>query len=81
MKFLKVFSAFTIFLAMLMVNIPQISYAYLDPTSINFYMQVLAGGLVGIVMGLKFFWANIKSFFLKIFGKKNVAESAENEER
>ncbi len=67
MTIFKAFPYFLIFMVALLVAIPQITYAYMDPASINFYLQVLAGGLVGIIMGVKFFWGNIKSFFKKIF--------------
>ncbi len=67
MIILKTLPFFTVLMVVLLISIPQITYAYLDPTSINFYLQVLAGGLVGIIMGIKFFWGNIKSLFKKIF--------------
>ena len=74
MFILKNLSFIVVMAIIMLILIPQITYAYLDPTSINFYLQVLAGGLVGIIMGVKFFWNNIKSFFKKIFKSGQKAD-------
>ena len=55
-----VISLFTIF--------PKRTYAYLDPGSGSLIFQIIIGGLIGGLFGIKMFWKNIKSFFLKLFG-------------
>jgi hypothetical protein len=77
MRLFKHITAFTAVLALLLVSIPQITWAYLDPASVSYYLQVIAGGLVAFLMGFKFFWGSIKKFFGKLFGKKK-AEGAES---
>lgn len=43
--------------------------AYLDPGSGSFLIQLLIGGIVGLVLVIKTFWGRIKLFFSKILGK------------
>jgi hypothetical protein len=79
MKFFTHITVFVALLAAVMISIPQITWAYLDPASVSYYLQIIAGGLVAFLMGFKFFWGSIKKFFGKVFGKKKVegAETAE----
>lgn len=44
--------------------------AYLDPGTGAMIIQAVIAGIVGVGFGIKLFWANIKSFFLKLLGKK-----------
>lgn len=48
----------------------MIIIAYLDPGTGAMVIQVLIAGLVGVGFAIKLFWANIKSFCLKLLGKK-----------
>jgi hypothetical protein len=57
-------------------------YAYLDPGSISIFFQVIAGGLVGIFIGIKVFGHSILKFFKKLFGIKSSSnENPENSEK
>ena len=47
-------------------NIP----AYIDPGTGSLIIQILLAALVGAGFATKIFWAKIKSFFSKVFGKK-----------
>ncbi len=45
-------------------------FAYLDPGSGSYMLQILIAGLVGATFAVKTFWKNIRSFFSKLFSKK-----------
>jgi hypothetical protein len=45
--------------------------AYLDPGTTNFIIQLILGGLVGIVVVVKIFWSKIVGIFK---GKEKPAE-------
>ena len=44
--------------------------AYLDPGTGAMIIQAVIAGIVGVGFAVKLFWANIKSFCLKLFGKE-----------
>ena len=44
--------------------------AYLDPGSGSFLIQLLLGGLVGLLLVVKTFWGRIRLFFANLMGKK-----------
>lgn len=46
--------------------------AYLDPGTGAMVIQALIAGIVGVGFAVKLFWANIKSFCLKILGKEQA---------
>lgn len=48
--------------------------AYLDPGTGAMLIQALIAGVVGVGFAVKLFWSNIKTFFLKLFGKKVESE-------
>ena len=50
------------------------AYAYLDPGSGSYILQMLAGGLLAASFAIKTFWKNIKSFFTNLFSKKKKDE-------
>ena len=45
-------------------------FAYLDPGTWGYALQVLVTIFVGGIVAIKTFWQNIKSFFYRIFNKK-----------
>jgi len=49
---------------------PQRAYAYLDPGSMSFIIQIILAIITGGIFGAKLFWKNIKSFFKNVFSKK-----------
>ncbi len=53
-------------------------YAYLDPGSGSYLLQIIIAGLVGGLFTIKTFWFQIKSFFTNIFifSKKNKTKAA-----
>jgi hypothetical protein len=53
---------------LLLAPIPQPA-VYLDPGSGSFLIQLLLGGLVGLILIVKTFWGRIKLFFANLIGK------------
>jgi len=49
------------------------AYAYLDPGTVSYFLQILIAGLVGLSVTIKFYWSNIVS----IFKSKTPAAPAE----
>ena len=44
--------------------------AYLDPGSGSFLLQLLIGGIVGLVFLLKTYWRQFKHFVLRLMGRE-----------
>ena len=54
----------------------QSTYAYLDPGTGSFILQVVAAGALGGLFAIKTFWGNITTFFSNILSKnKKTANS------
>ncbi len=53
------------------------AYAYLDPGTGAFLLQLLLGGLVGVAFGIKIFWRRIVPFFSHLFSKRHAGEKEE----
>ena len=47
------------------------AYAYLDPSAITAFIQLLVAGIAGALFTIKYWWHNFKSFVSKIIGKKS----------
>ena len=45
------------------------AYAYLDPGTGSYIIQLLIAAVVGIGFALRLFWGRIKNFFRKIFSR------------
>ncbi len=67
-KYLVGILGMTIFL---MTALQPKAYAYLDPGSGGFFLQMLLAALVGLSFTLKTFWSRIKNVFTKFFSKKS----------
>ena len=39
------------------------AYAYIDPGTGSLVLQILLGGIAGLLVGWKFFWHKIKGYF------------------
>lgn len=48
---------------------PQDCYAYLDPGSGGLLIQLLLGGVAGLLAILKLYWFNIKAKIKRLFSK------------
>lgn len=49
---------------------PQAAFAYLDPGTGSYILQILIAGILGASFAVKIFWGKIKTFFGKSFFKK-----------
>jgi hypothetical protein len=58
---------FVIGVATLWFNSP--AYAYINPGIGSILLQMLLGGLVGLAIVLKLYWAQVKKFFQNPFSK------------
>ncbi|MFC1656883.1 hypothetical protein ACFL14_02920 [Patescibacteria group bacterium] len=72
-----------IMLVSIAVLVPLKAYAYLDPGTGSYIVQILLAGLFGVLFAIKLFWTNIKLFFMKLFGKtkkenKDAKEKTKN---
>jgi len=54
--------------------------AYLDPGSGSFILQLLIGGLVGLILILKTFWGRIKVFVNNLLGRTPLSTEEPDEE-
>ena len=69
-------SSFLLFLTVFLVafDITQEAYAYLDPGTGSMILQLLLGGIAGIIIVLKLYWQRVKNVFqnlhLKLFSRK-----------
>jgi len=53
--------------AFLFVIPPTRVHAYLDPGNGSYIIQLVAGGVLGIIVSVKIFYKQIAEFFKKIF--------------
>lgn len=47
-------------------------YAYIDPATGNYLIQLVLAATVGIGIAYRFFWGKIKATFKKFFSKKTL---------
>ena|SRR3989338_4210328 len=58
---------------------PQVSFAYLDPGTGSYIIQLLVAGAAGVIFTGKIFWLKITSFFYVFFGKKKIDRDMKSE--
>ena len=51
---------------------PPPAYAYLDPGSGSFILQMIIAGFVTSMFVIKMYWEKTKNFMKKLFFKQNV---------
>ncbi len=49
-------------------------YAYLDPGTGSYILQLVIAGILGGLFAVKIFWVKVKSFFVNIFSRDNKHE-------
>ncbi len=54
---------------LIMLNLSTSLFAYLDPGSFSYFLQIIVMVFVGGVVAIKNFWHNITGFFKSIFKK------------
>lgn len=50
------------------------AFAYIDPATGSYFLQLLLAGVLGALFALKVFWRNIKGYFQAHFSRKNKTE-------
>jgi len=55
------FSIAWIGFVLLVLVLPELAYAYMDPGTGSMVLQVLLGGVAGLLVVLKLYWRNIKT--------------------
>ena len=71
MRHLKA-KTFIILLLLSIFLLPEYSYAYLDPGTGSYLIQVILAGFLGIGIGIKLFWGRIKQLFAKTNKNKKI---------
>ena len=54
-------------LAIINLSFPSNTYAYLDPGTGSYLIQMLLAALLGGLFAIKLFWRKIRDFFKKLF--------------
>ena len=70
MTLLKGIAAACIACAVLLTVIPAPLYAYLDPGTGSYILQIILAAVLGGLFALKLFWHRIKLFLMRIFSRK-----------
>jgi hypothetical protein len=63
-----------VYLFSLLSPAPNIQ-AYLDPGSGSFIIQLIIGGIVGLLLVVRTFWGRIKLFFNNLLGRETAVET------
>ena len=63
----KIFTALTVFFLLIS---PQAAWAYLDMYTGSYLLQLLLGGIFGLLLAIKLFWKKIRDWGRQIFFKK-----------
>jgi len=56
---------------------PQKAYAYLDPATGSYVLQIIIAALVGGLFVIKQYYSKIKAFFKNLFSSGEEADGAE----
>lgn len=57
-------------LAVLLVLFPEPLFAYLDPGTGSYILQIILAAVLGGLFAIKLFWNRIKVFLKRIFSRK-----------
>ena len=56
---------------MLYLLSPQIIFAYLDPGTGSYMLQIILAAVVGLAYTIKIYWVRVKAFIVNLFSKKS----------
>lgn len=56
---------------MLYLIFPQIIFAYLDPGTGSYMLQIILAAVVGLAYTIKIYWVRVKAFIVNLFSKKS----------
>lgn len=60
-----------ILLSFFQITFPKRVFAYIDPGTGSYIIQILIATLLGVLFSIKLFWQRIRKFFTNIFSKDN----------
>ena len=61
-------------LALFYLVFPQRAYAYIDPGTASYILQLTIGALLGGLFAIKIYWRKINTFFVNLFSKRQKDE-------
>jgi len=70
MRFLRGLMMTLLLLSLFFFIFPQKAYAYLDPGTGSFFLQVLLAALLGGLFAIKIFWSKIKIFLGEMLSRR-----------
>jgi hypothetical protein len=70
MKYFTYLTTLTVLIAFFFLMFSQKAYAYLDPGSGSYIIQMIIAALLGGLFAIKIFWRNVKTFFANLFSKQ-----------
>ncbi len=71
-------STILIVLALFYLVFTEEVYAYLDPGTGSYILQLIIAGLLGGLFALKMLWSKVKNFFVNVFSRGNKHEKTED---
>jgi hypothetical protein len=81
MRFRTRFVCSVVLMLLIGFLLPGTSYAYLDPGTGSYVLQLLLATIVGILFAIRLFWGRIKSFLKRLAGKQVSEDSDEKDPR
>lgn len=76
MKFAPGCPARVLLLLTLLLALPSVAHAYLDPGTGSYVMQLLLGTVLGGLFALGVFWRRVLSFFKRLFKRGSSDEGS-----
>ena len=71
---LKIFQQLVFSSAVTVIFLPLVAFAYIDPGTGSFLIQILAAAIFGASFAFRFIWKRIFVFFKRIFGIKSASD-------
>jgi hypothetical protein len=63
-------------MTLLLLTLPSVAQAYLDPGTGSYVVQLLIGGLLGGLFALGVFWRRVLAFFKRLFRRGSSDEES-----
>lgn len=73
------FFKLSVYIVITFLILSKPAYAYIDPGTGSFVVQVIAATAIGLLISIKTFWMNIKQFFLSMLSGKQSSPSSQEE--
>jgi hypothetical protein len=65
--------------ALIVIVRPTDAWAYIDPSTGSYLLQMLLAGIVAAALAIRIFWTNLKLFFQRIFSGNKCDDTDKNE--